>query len=311
MSASVDLPQPVGADQRGDRAEREFEIDFGQGRRRRAVVNEVDRSQHDPDTCRRLLDRGGRIVEHGLVHDRLDSRPRRHRPREFRQRIADEAEREHEQREEEDDPRELTHRDVARTDPCGTEHDEADVRQRRDHVGERIEPTPPFDRTDARHADSVRKRCEPLGLALLGAVSLHQLHTLEALVHGGREVAELLLGSRVVRRHRTLVEDVRGDDEGEHDHSDDSERDVDDEQPDRRDEDHQHCARRERDRCDHADRGLGVDARSGDEVTVGMSSMPCDGLADQPVEDLVGVALRHPPHAGRGKTLVGTRRRPP
>ena len=75
----------------------------------------------------------------------------------------------------------------------GTDHDEQDVGQRRDHVEQRLEPAAHADRLQPRCADLLGQAGEPLGLALLGAVGLDQLHALEALVDTGGELTELVL----------------------------------------------------------------------------------------------------------------------
>ncbi len=51
-------------------------------------------------------------------------------------------------------------------------------------------------------ADLLGEAGEPLGLALLGAVGLDQLHALEALVDAGGELTELILGACEVRPTR-------------------------------------------------------------------------------------------------------------
>ena len=169
-----------------------------------------------------IADRRGRVVEHHLGHDRLDADPCRHRPWELGQRVADQPQREHEQREQEDHAGELPDGHVAGLDARRAEQHQADVRDRRDHVGQRVEPTPPLDRFDPRRPNAIGELGEANGFALLRAVRLDELHAFEALVHGGREVTELLLGPGVVLGHRTLVDHVRRDHEREHDHRDDA-----------------------------------------------------------------------------------------
>jgi hypothetical protein len=255
----------------------------------------------NPDARIGQADRGDWIVEDHLRDDGLDADPCGHRTRQLGERIPDQPEREHEQCEQEDHAGELTDRHIARIDPNRPEQYEADVRDRWDHVGERVEPASTLDGLHARHPNTIGKSGQADGLPRFGTIGLHQLHTLEALVDASREVAEGVLRSGVVTRDRSFVNDVGGDHQREDDHRHDAEWDVDDEQPDRRDDDHQNSARRERDRSDHTHRRFGVDTSSRHQVTVWVATMPHDGLTHEPIEHLIRVALRHAPHPGGGE----------
>ena len=232
----------------------------------------------------------------GLVDDRLDPVPGCHRTWQFREGIPDQAKRQDEEREQEDHARELADGQVTGFHSDRPEQHERDVRERREHVGQGVEPAASRDRFDPRRSHPVGEHGEALGLAHLGAVRLHELHALEALVDSGRELAQLPLCSRVVRGHRPFVDDVCCDDEWEDDDRDDTEGDVGEEQPDGRHEDHQDRAGRERDRRDDADGGLGVNAGASHEVPVGMSTMPRNRLAHESIDDLIRVGLSDEPH---------------
>ena len=82
-------------------------------------------------------------------------------------------------------------------------------------------------------------------------------------------------------------------------------------------EDHQHRADGERDRREHGDRGVGVDAGPPDEIAVGTALVPRDRLADEPVDDApaergADAALGDPgEHAADHDARPNGRRRPP
>ena len=58
-----------------------------------------------------------------------------------------------------------------------------------------LEPAADADGLQARRPHLLGQAGETLGLALLGTVRLDELHTFEALVDAGRELAELILGA--------------------------------------------------------------------------------------------------------------------
>jgi hypothetical protein len=136
-----------------------------------------------------------------------------------------------------------------------------------------------------RVADTAGDLGEALGLALLGAVGLDELHTFEALVDARREAAELSLGRVEVAINAALVDDVGDQQDREHGDRHGTEDDVGDQQPHGGEHDHQHGAGGVRDRGKDGDRRVGVDAGATDEVAVGSSLVPRDRLADQAIDD--------------------------
>ncbi len=255
----------------------------------------------DADLIRRstdVIDRIGfdRLVEHGL-----DPIPRGNRTRELRQRVADEPQREDEQCEQEDHTRELADGEVTGADPQRAEEHEQDVRERRDHVEDRLEPTAHPDGVHPRRSDLIGEAGQALGLAFLGAVRLDELDALEALVDARRELAELVLGPSEVTGDPPFVDHVRGDEQREHDDRDDAEDRIDHEHRNRRDHQHDHRPDGERDRAEHAHRRLRVDAGASHEIAVGATVVPAHGLLDVALDHLVGEHLGDPPLGDRGK----------
>ena len=162
-------------------------------------------------------DRRQRVGLDRLVEHLADPPPAGERVRQLGQRVADQAQREHEQREQVDEAGQLADREVAAahaerrraaTRPTlvsdgSTSSSASNVPRRR---------TAPM-RAVAQAAGDLR---QPLGLAVLGAVGLDELHAVEALVDAGREVAEVVLGGVVVDVDALLVDDVEADQQREH-----------------------------------------------------------------------------------------------
>ena len=90
----------------------------------------------------------------------------------------------------------------------GADHDDDDVGHRGQGVQHRVERAPQPDGMDARVSDPCGDLRQPLGLPLLGAIGLDQLHTLEALVDARRQPAELCLGGVEVLVNASLVRHI-------------------------------------------------------------------------------------------------------
>ena len=182
---------------------------------------------------------GGRDRQHRVGLDRLvehlaDPRPAGERERQLRQHVADQPEGEHQEREQVDEARQLADGEVAAAHPVGTDQDQADVGQRREHVEQRFERPPQANGVDPGVAQPAGDGGEPLGLPGLGAVGLDQLHALEALVDARRQLAQVLLRLVVEAVRPPLVDDVDADEEREDGDRDRAEDEVGDQQPDRR-----------------------------------------------------------------------------
>ncbi len=193
--------RPGRADQRRDRTGGYDEVDRVERRELLAEVHVRHTVQFDTDTGRGERDRVGRVRFERLLGHRADPRPGGDRSGQFRQRVTDEPQRQDEQGEEEDGTRELADRQVVRPDPRRADHHEQDVGERRDHVEEPLEPAADPDGLEPLSPHPLGEAGEPIGLAFLGAIRLDELHAFEALVDAGRELTELVLRPRVVRRH--------------------------------------------------------------------------------------------------------------
>ena len=126
------------------------------------------------------------------------------------------------------------------------EEHEPDVDHRRHDIEQRFERPTERHRLHAGGAQVSGQRGQPFGLALLGAVRLDELHGVEALVHAGRQIAEVCLRRVVEALDALLVHDVQPDQDREHGDGDGAEHEIRPQQPDGRDEDQQHRAGGER-----------------------------------------------------------------
>ena len=171
-----------------------------------------------------------------LVEHLADPLPSGQRIRHLGQHVADQSQREHEQREQVDEAGQLADGDVAAAHPVGADDDEADVRERRQHVEDRLErPAQPDRASPGRRAAgrrsptsrSVSRRSAPYALTSWTPSKLS--------CTPADSLPELALGGVEVLVDAPLVGDVGQHQDREHGDGDGAEEQVGGQQPDRRD----------------------------------------------------------------------------
>ena len=216
-----------------------------------------------------------------LVENLANACPTGQRERHRREHVTDQAQREDEQREQVDEARQLADGERSTLHPAGADDDDDHVGQRWHHVEHRLERAAQADGLDARVTHPSGDLGQSLGLALLGAIGLDELHTLEALVDARRKVAEFGLRRIEVPIDTPLVDDVRHQQHREQGNRHQPEDHVGGQQPDGGEHDHQDGAGGVRNRRENGDGRVGVDGPSADEVAVGTPLVPGDRLADR------------------------------